>query len=74
MSKTIRITIDEPLLHQIDRAADNRSAFISDAVRHYLTARRIRQMEGRHRWGYKKHPVAPGEFDVWEKEQVWGDE
>ena len=28
----------------------------------------------RHREGYRTHPVKPGEFDVWEAEQSWGDE
>jgi len=72
--KTIRITIDEPLLHQIDHVTKDRSALIREAVRHYFKALRIRQKEVQHRRGYQQHPVAPGEFDVWEKEQVWGDE
>jgi metal-responsive CopG/Arc/MetJ family transcriptional regulator len=72
--KTIRITIDEPLLHQIDHVTDDRSAFISKALRHYFKLLRLRQQELQHRQGYERHPAARGEFDVWEKEQVWGDE
>jgi hypothetical protein len=68
--KTIRITIDEPLLHQIDHVTEDRSAFIRQVVRHYFKARRIRQREMQHRRGYQQHPLAPGEFDVWEKEQI----
>jgi ABC-type polysaccharide/polyol phosphate transport system ATPase subunit len=30
-------------------------------------------LERRHRAGYERHPVEPGEFDAWEDEQVWGD-
>jgi metal-responsive CopG/Arc/MetJ family transcriptional regulator len=40
--KTIRITIDEPLLHQIDRATEDRSAFIRQAVRRYFKALRLK--------------------------------
>ena len=72
--KTIRITVDEPLLRQIDHLADNRSAFIREAVKHYLKVLRLRRRESQHRRGYEQHPVGPGEFDVWEQEQVWGDE
>ena len=31
-------------------------------------------LEKTHREGYKKYPVAEGEFDVWETEQVWIDQ
>ncbi len=31
-------------------------------------------LEKKHRDGYKKHPVTEGEFDIWETEQVWGDQ
>lgn len=30
-----------------------------------------REKERRHRDGYASKPVAPGEFDAWEREQVW---
>jgi hypothetical protein len=35
---------------------------------------RIRKLEAQHAAGYERHPVAAGEFDDWENEQVWGDE
>ncbi len=31
-------------------------------------------LEKKHRDGYKKYPVTEGEFDIWETEQVWGDQ
>jgi type III restriction enzyme len=43
----------------------------------YLDARSrptVSELEQRHREGYARTPVAPGEFDVWEPEQAWGDE
>ena len=35
---------------------------------------RFSEAEARHREGYARLPVQPGEFDVWEAEQSWGDE
>jgi type III restriction enzyme len=34
----------------------------------------VADLEARHRRGYLRVPVQPGEFDVWESEQSWGDE
>jgi len=51
----------------------NRSAFIRDALQLALRQYRIRQLEERQAAGYARHPVEPGEFDVWESEQVWGE-
>ena len=31
------------------------------------------ELERRHRAGYKRRPVEPGEFSDWEDEQVWCD-
>ena len=76
-SKPIQITIDETLLKQVDETAArlgaNRSAFIRDALQMALRQYRIKQLEERQAAGYARHPVEPGEFDVWESEQVWGE-
>lgn len=45
-----------------------RSAFRLALRRHVKS-----KMERRHARGYSRHPVMPGEFDVWEDEQEWGD-
>lgn len=29
------------------------------------------ELEARHRAGYERHPVEPGEFSDWYEEQVW---
>ena len=75
--KTIQMTIDEPLLAEVDLAIQNldttRSAFVRDALRLALRQIKIREMERKHAEGYAKHPVEPGEFDVWEAEQVWNE-
>ncbi|MDM8526950.1 hypothetical protein QUF58_01955 [Anaerolineales bacterium HSG24] len=35
---------------------------------------KILEMERKQAEGYAKYPVQPDEFDIWEDEQVWGDE
>ena len=75
MMKTIQMTIDEPLLHKVDRAIrsleTSRSAFIRDALKLALQRYEIQKMEERHAEGYAKYPVEEGEFDIWQDEQVW---
>ena len=74
--KTIQMTLDEDLLNQVDKAIQelktNRSAFIRESLQYYLERLRTKELEKRHRDGYKKHPLEAGEFDDWEDEQVWG--
>ncbi len=71
------MTLDEKLVHLVDRAARklgmSRSAFTRDALRQALAQSFARDQEQRHREGYEKRPVADDEFDVWESEQAWGD-
>ena len=74
--KTIQMTIDEPLLIEVDRVIlelhTTRSAFIREALEAALRHHTIRKLERQHAQGYEEHPVAPGEFDVWTDEQHWG--
>jgi metal-responsive CopG/Arc/MetJ family transcriptional regulator len=74
--KTIQMTLDEDLLNRVDKAIHElnttRSAFIRESVQYYLERLKIKKLEKKHRDGYLKQPVATGEFDVWEYEQVWG--
>ena len=73
--KTIQIVIDEALLRKVDRATQDqnipRSQFIREALEDALRQLAIREMEQKHLAGYRQHPVTPGEFDVWESEQIW---
>lgn len=73
--KTVQITLDEPLAEEVDRAVEKlgttRSGFTRDALRDALLRIEVEEQERRHRRGYEKHPVQPGEFDAWEEEQVW---
>jgi len=74
--KTIQMTLDEDLLNRIDKAIKElnttRSALIRESVQHYLERLKVKKLEKKHREGYLQQPVAAGEFDVWEDEQVWG--
>ncbi|HBA39092.1 MAG: CopG family transcriptional regulator [Deltaproteobacteria bacterium RIFCSPLOWO2_12_55_13] len=75
--KTVQMTLDETLVKAVDSAAKRlrttRSAFTREALRSALREVRVRDMESKHREGYKRKPVKRGEFSDWESEQVWGD-
>jgi metal-responsive CopG/Arc/MetJ family transcriptional regulator len=75
--KTVQMTLDDSLVDAVDRAARSmgttRSAFTRDALRAALMGLKEREQEHRHREGYERKPVEPGEFSDWENEQVWGD-
>ncbi|MCB0235857.1 MAG: ribbon-helix-helix protein, CopG family [Anaerolineales bacterium] len=77
MTKTIQMTIEEPLLEQVDATSSqlglSRSAFVRQALRDALEQVRVAELERQHAAGYTRHPVEPGEFDVWQAEQAWGD-
>ena len=73
--KTIQMTLDEKLLTRVDRTRKKlrktRSEFIRESLINMLANLRRRELEKQHYEGYKKNPVQPGEFDMWEDEQVW---
>ena len=74
--KTIQMTIDDQLLKLVDRMSrerkTTRSAFIRHALEAEIRHQHLRDAEVRHAQGYARHPVAPGEFDVWLYERDWG--
>lgn len=76
--KTIQMTIDEPLLTEVDRVSDemstSRSAFIREALEVALRRHAIQKLEEQHANGYARYPVEPGEFDIWFDEQSWSTE
>ena len=78
MTTTIQMTLDEKLLKEVDgtvkRLRTTRSALIRDSIRNYLKTLRVRRLEAQDREAYKRKPVRPGEFDIWEAEQAWGDD
>ena len=77
MLKTIEVTLDENLLDQIEQVTRTlgipRSQFIQQAIRRTLPGPTLGGREQQHRAGYLRQPVQPGEFDVWETEQIWSD-
>jgi len=74
---TIQMTLEEELLKEMDRTVKKlrttRSALIRDSIRQYLKMIRSQQLEAQHREGYRKKPVAKGEFDVWESDRSWSE-
>jgi len=75
--KTVQMTLDENLVKAVDTAAKKlgttRSAFTREALRSALKEVHVKDLETKHREGYKRKPVKRGEFSDWESEQVWGD-
>jgi metal-responsive CopG/Arc/MetJ family transcriptional regulator len=73
--KTLRVSLDETLFEEIDRTVTALGTTPSDFTRDALRAALYRvnepEMEARHRAGYERHPVQPGELDGWTDEQVW---
>jgi hypothetical protein len=72
------MTLDEKLLKKVDstvkRLRITRSALIRDSLRQYLKTLEVRELEAKPREAYTRKPVKPGEFDLWESEQIWGDD
>ncbi len=75
--RTVQMTLDEELVNAVDRMAKRlgttRSAFTREALRAALVRSREREMERRHREGYLRNPPKAEEFQIWEKEQIWGE-
>jgi predicted transcriptional regulator len=75
--KTVQMTLNETLVKAVDTAAKKlgttRSAFTREALRSALKEVHVKDLETKHREGYKRKPVKRGEFSDWESEQVWGD-
>jgi metal-responsive CopG/Arc/MetJ family transcriptional regulator len=73
--KTIQMTIDESLLARVDLAVQElgttRSAFVRNALLQALKQLQVAMLEQQHIAGYERYPIEPGEFDVWEAEQIW---
>jgi len=73
--RTIQMTIDEPLLREVDQMSRSlqttRSEFIREALKLALQKHRIAQLERQHAAGYKAHPQEPTEVTEWEPEQAW---
>jgi metal-responsive CopG/Arc/MetJ family transcriptional regulator len=75
--RTVQMTLDTSLVAAVDKAArrlgTSRSAFAREALRAALRRLEERSREEKHREGYRRKPVKPGEFSDWETEQAWVD-
>ncbi|MHB0876974.1 MAG: ribbon-helix-helix domain-containing protein [Anaerolineae bacterium] len=77
--KTIQVTIEEPLLAEVDKVVEEmdttRSAFLRDSLRQALHRIKIRQMELEEAEAYARQPQdLAEEIEPWEAIQDWGDE
>jgi hypothetical protein len=75
--KTMELTISETLFRHLERAARlagvSTSDFVERLLDRSLSESLIAELERQEVEAYRQHPVVPGEFDVWENEQIWGD-
>ena len=75
---TIQITIDSDLAERVDECARSigatRSGFTREALRAALRRHTEKEMEERHRAGYRRVPCNPQEFEFAEQDRAWGDE
>jgi len=73
--KTVQMTFNEDLVDEIDRIVKERgttrSAFTRRALQAAIDKLNEKEMERKHREGYARNPVKPGEFSDWESDQVW---
>lgn len=74
---TISVELDEDIIKAMDavvRTLDTtRSAFMQHTLHAVIQQYNLKELEEKHRKGYMKKPVKPGEFSDWEDEQVWID-
>jgi metal-responsive CopG/Arc/MetJ family transcriptional regulator len=73
--ETIQVVLNSELLRATDGAARrvrmNRSALVREALRDYLKRLEMRELEGRDRAGYQKHPDVSTEAADWEQVASW---
>ncbi len=73
--KTIQITIDEPLLLQVDKVVKiertNRSTFIRQSLEAVLHQYKIDKRDKQDQKGYARIPQQLAEIETWIPEQVW---
>ncbi len=75
--RTVQMTLDEDLVSLVDKISERlgttRSAFTRSALKEAIGRFRTKELEQRHRDGYRKKPTKKGEFSDFENEQVWID-
>ena len=77
MMRTMELQISETLFQRIEQAARlaelSTTEFTQQLLRRSLREWTTAELEQQEIDAYKRQPVQPGEFDVWEGEQVWGE-
>ena len=72
MLRTMQVTISDTLLQQIEQRAKllgiPPGEFVQNALRRVLSEWTSNELERMEVEAYKRQPVQPGEFDVWETE------
>lgn len=75
--ETIKLTVEESMLAEVDKATDalemTREAFIRTALERALRQQEAIALEQKHERGYADRPQTPDEASEWENEQVWGE-
>ena len=76
---TIELTLDDPLLQQLDKAALEENlplgVFIQRTLTTEIERRRVRRLESRERESYRNLPSDPDDpVEDWESLEEWGDE
>lgn len=75
--KKIHLTLDDDLIREVDvivkKMETSRSEFTRMALQDAIHKIKERELEKKHKEGYKKYPVTKNEFGVWENEQSWAD-
>ena len=75
--KIIQVTMDAELAARVDECAGRlgatRSGFTREALRAALQRYEEKELEERHRAGYRDTPSRPREFEIPEDDWAWGD-
>ena len=76
--KIIQLTMDTELVARVDdcarRLGATRSGFTREALRAALRRYEEKELEERHRAGYRETPSRPREFEIPGDDWAWGDE
>lgn len=75
---SVLVELDEKIVPEIDILARNskksRADYVNEILRRALRRESIEEKIKRHRESYEKFPQQPEEYEIWQDEQVWGDE
>ena len=77
ITRTMEVSLNEVIFQRLEQAARLGGISVSDFVLQLLIRWfgevSIAELERQEIEAYKRLPVTPGEFDVWESEQAWGE-